>query len=729
MRSIHFIIIFFIPLASPAQFLFKFTGQIPVVKNDTMLSLAWAGGINSAQFLKMDLNGDATEDLVIYHRMSKELSTFLAIDNAYIHAPDYASFFPIEINHWLILADYNCDGLKDIFTSTPLGIKVFRNTTNGSFPTWEEAFDFLTFEGGTNLQVNASDIPGITDIDGDGDLDILSYRFSSASTIDYYKNMSVENTGSCGELILTRETRQWGDFEECGCNLFVFGTTCMTSGQVKLPNAIRSTTHAGGKTILPLDMDGDGDLDLITSDEFCETLYFMENEGDRENANMTSFESFPTQDPAAFYTFPAAFYEDLDFDGIKDLLVSTNIDGNILDSVDFTQTSRLYQNTGTNEIPVFHSGNNGFLQNNMIELGENTYPELADYDADGDLDLLVGNRGILINGTLTAGISLYENTGNNINPQFTWITDDYLNLKNDSFRNIKPQLTDLDNDGDLDLAFQATATNNNQTQIHYRINTAGSRQPFRFGADQTLEIPSTSEDHPFFYDIDSDGNIDLLLGKQLGALQLMINNGNFSFSEVTGSFAGIENNFNRRNLVPRIADVNHDGEVELLTTDLSGEIRVHVGEMGVNFMADSIYSDIILNETTDQLTPSRLSVQNAFTLGDIYGNNQPMIIVGNNRGGLKLLENLSTSNDNTSGKKIGLTLFPNPTSDILRISTDVQATLGIFSVTGQVIRDNINTERHTILEINVQSLPTGIYIIRASNGTNQPTVRKVAIEK
>ena len=729
MRFVYILFLFFLPLASLAQFSFRFTDQIPVFKDGTALSLAWEGGLNAAQFLKMDLNGDDTEDLVIYHRMSRELSTFLAIDNAYVPAPDYVHFFPEEINHWLILADYNCDGLKDIFTSTPLGIRVFRNVTAGEFPAWEEAVGFLTFEGGSNLQVNASDIPGIADIDGDGDLDILTYRFSSASTVEYYENRSMENTGSCEELVFVRETRRWGDFEECGCNAFVFGTTCAESNQVKMPGAVEKTMHAGGKTILPVDIDHDGDMDLVTSDEFCETLYFMENEGDPENARMNSFESFPSSSPAAFYTFPAAFFEDLDHDGVKDLLVSTNIDNNILDSVDFTKTSIFYRNTGTDELPVFTEKVNGFLQEEMIDLGENTYPELADYDADGDLDLLVGNRGLLVNGALTAGLSLYENTGSATNPQWTWVTEDYLALRREGFRNIKPQLVDLDNDGDLDLTFQATSVENNQTQVHYRMNTASAGSPFNFTIDQTFDIPMTESDHPFFYDIDGDGNVDLLIGNQLGALQLMINNGGFAFSEITGAFAGIENDFNRRNLAPRIADVNNDGMAELLTTDLSGEIRIHAGDMGIDFIADSVYSDIILNETRGISETSRLAVQNAFTLGDLYGNGRPMMIIGNNRGGLRLLENLSNPFINNGGRKIELSFSPNPAREALRVFTDVSATLEIFTVTGQLIRDNITTSPNVVVEIQVSSLPAGVYILRASNESQEPTARRILVEK
>ena len=69
----------------------------------------------------MDLNGDGTEDLVVFERTSGDLSTFLASADpanaqkkVCMHAPSYEYLFP-KIDNWLILTDYNGDGLKDLF--------------------------------------------------------------------------------------------------------------------------------------------------------------------------------------------------------------------------------------------------------------------------------------------------------------------------------------------------------------------------------------------------------------------------------------------------------------------------------------------------------------------------------------------------------------------------------------------------------------------------------------
>ena len=100
--------------------------------NGKKLINPWAGGLNAAQYTKMDLNGDNVEDLIVFERTSGTISTFLAATDPanaqkkiWIHAPAYQYRFP-KIDNWMILADYNNDGLKDLFTFTPLGIMVYK---------------------------------------------------------------------------------------------------------------------------------------------------------------------------------------------------------------------------------------------------------------------------------------------------------------------------------------------------------------------------------------------------------------------------------------------------------------------------------------------------------------------------------------------------------------------------------------------------------------------------
>lgn len=66
-----------------------------------------------------------------------------------------------------------------------------------------------------------------------------------------------------------------------------------------------------------------------------------------------------------------------------------------------------------------------------------------------------------------------------------------------------------------------------------------------------------------------------------------------------------------------------------------------------------------------------------------------------------------------------LTLFPNPTSDIIRIDTDGKQMdmISIYSIDGQLVRqlNNVNTNE----AVNIKDLPTGIYIFEVKIGEEQ----------
>src|SRR6185295_10717330 len=93
-----------------AQFTYVLDQSIPVEYNSVTLPMPWAGGFNSPQFNTMDLNGDNVQDLVIFDRTANKVITFINQNKAYRYAPEYEAFFPAELDQWVLLRDFNCDG-------------------------------------------------------------------------------------------------------------------------------------------------------------------------------------------------------------------------------------------------------------------------------------------------------------------------------------------------------------------------------------------------------------------------------------------------------------------------------------------------------------------------------------------------------------------------------------------------------------------------------------------
>ena len=120
-------------------------------------------------------------------------------------------------------------------------------------------------------------------------LDIFNVRFVGNGTVEYHKNFSMERYGSCDSLDFERQTQKWGDFVECECGIFAFnGEECppLTGGRVQ---------HAGGKSLLALDTDGNATLDMLFSEASCSRLSLLKNDGTVANPVINSSVILPSQ--------------------------------------------------------------------------------------------------------------------------------------------------------------------------------------------------------------------------------------------------------------------------------------------------------------------------------------------------------------------------------------------------------------------------------------------------
>jgi hypothetical protein len=101
---------------------------LPVSNNSVPLRYPWTGGINSAQFGKADVNNDGKKDLIVYDKSNQKYCVFITQatnSTAYKFEHKYAAYLP-PINGWMIVKDYNCDGIDDIFTYNGIAnIKVY----------------------------------------------------------------------------------------------------------------------------------------------------------------------------------------------------------------------------------------------------------------------------------------------------------------------------------------------------------------------------------------------------------------------------------------------------------------------------------------------------------------------------------------------------------------------------------------------------------------------------
>ena len=716
-------------------FSFAPTSNLTFLTGTDTLGLALAGGINSAQINKMDLNGDQIEDLVIFEKTSGRLLCFQSIPGAsgvkYRYQPTWEYFFP-RLNNWVLFRDFDCDGYKDIFTNVPLGVQVFKQVPlpNGQ-PTFISAANPLlstTFAGNPiNLQIAATDMPIVEDMDGDGDLDIVCLQYGG-TTLEFHKNMSVETNGSCG-LVMNKTSGCWGGIATSNvCGDFVFGITCREGepGDSAAPERVQ---HFGA-SLLALDVDGDGDKDLVLSDVGCEQLYLANNTG---TGAVTAFTSasfqFPSGNtPAWMRFFPTPFYEDVDGDNLKDLLVSPSSFGNDVDGnvIDFKQSVWLYKNVGTTAAPQFNFQNRNFLQHQMVDVGEEAIPVLIDIDGDGRKDLLIGGRGNrLQNGDFYATMHYYRNTGTAQTPVFQFITDDYGNFSSLRWSRLKPTVADLNGDNAIDLLLIGTpdiALSLTQSRLLLNTNQAGQAVNWA-GSGSPFPVNFTVYDCPLFTDVDGDGHQDLLLGKYAGRLQYYRNTGtnqNPAYSLTNNAALGLPRNNFARNLNLAVADFDLNGSDDLIISDSEGEMRIFKDfKSAVVAGTLASFTDTLFIKLPHQLnqTGTRYRVFSSPSAFDFDGNGTPDLLIGLTGGGIVALKNNITPTSTASKFSPTDQLSINVSAHGIDITAQQPGQVKVMELTGKTVV-KAAFEAGTTPVHQVSTLKPGIYLIWLSSGTD-----------
>ncbi|MBX2915247.1 MAG: T9SS type A sorting domain-containing protein [Cyclobacteriaceae bacterium] len=712
MRTGWLVCILILSCSAYGQFTYTIDQSIPVEVNGNVLSMPWAGGINSAQINTIDLNGDTKADLVIFDRTSNKILTYLNAGNRYEYAPEYESLFPAEVTQWLLLRDFNCDGKNDLFTSDPFGMVAFVNTTKpGQLLSWrpyDPGRPVLTkgFTFNVNLQLNASDIPVIDDIDGDGDLDILNVRFVGIGTIEYHKNLSMERTGTCDSLQLERVTQTFGNLEECDCNFFAFGGAPCNS----IPNG--RIQHAGGKAMLTIDVDGDGDRDLFFSEEECTELSFLQNIGTAETANMNSATLFPSVNPINFMLFPAGYYEDVDFDGKRDLLASPNVYARTFtNSINFGNSLWYYKNTGTEQTPQFTFQKNNFLQDEMIDVGDYAVPAFIDADGDGDQDMFVSNYA---GPGFASTIQFYENTGSAREAYFKLRNQNFAGFSNSAFFNVKLQFADMNADATLDFVFTATNFQTGITGLFFIPNQSASELNLNGQSVQSVNFSFGQQENILVVDVDQDGKNDILIGKATGAVQYWRNTGSTipTFTQVNGNFLGLAASTDRQNPALAAADLNADGRSDLIMGNQRGELTIFKDFRAQNSNLAGV-SEIIYNPITETHESKNLGGRIWPATVNLFNSDKPAIVCGTITGGLILLKNQEGS---TLSEEPVVDLFPNPVrnNETFNIIADRDMIVQFYNLIGQRISNSYFIPANQEYPIHVSGLLPGIYIARFS---------------
>ncbi|MCD9019824.1 FG-GAP-like repeat-containing protein [Parachryseolinea silvisoli] len=289
--------------------------------------------------------------------------------------------------------------------------------------------------------------------------------------------------------------------------------------QTLVPHSV-STGAASPTSLRAADLDNDGDVDMLVTSHDDSKIIWLENNGSQVFTPRT----LASGEQATFL-----YTEDMDADGDVDVLAACEAYGKII----------LYKNDGAG---VFTSNT---IATNVMNVNE-LYA--ADVDSDGDMDILASSFNTF---SLNDGkILWYENLQSLVFPGYTVSTG--VRYARGVYA------TDMDRDGDMDVV----SVSNSNGQILWHENNGS--QTFIDHIAVALTNSSSGAWSVHAADIDGDGDMDLV-GYDFRNFQVLWheNDGaqNFANHIVSTGADGV--------MVAYAADIDGDGDMDIMTASLN----------------------------------------------------------------------------------------------------------------------------------------------------------------
>jgi hypothetical protein len=701
------------------------------------LPLALVGGFNSPHFSEADFNKDGKMDLFVFDRIGNVPMVFLneGVSNtvSYTYSKKHSDGVPQTLSNWALMRDYNKDGAGDIFAFSAFtgssGIEVWDGFYVGNdlrfrrkqfYGFIDNIISYPTQGTGarTNLNVSVDDLPEIIDLDSDGDLDIATFINGGASVV-WFQNTSSEKGHGADSLDFFLSDPCWGKFYEDAFNATLY-LSCDPNKCANdcFTNPIVEERHAGS-TVTLFDLDSDGDMEAFIGDLSNPHLYMVKNGGTKNNAFMNSRDSlFPSYDTPVFMNlFLASAFLDVDNDGRKDLISSINNIG-VGDNI---KCASLHKNVGQGGNHRFEYEDPAFLVGKMVDLGTGSNPHYFDYNADGLMDLLIGSSTDFVGfgRDARARLVLYENKGTRSDPVYLEVDRDYLGLNGQiDFTDFVPASGDIDSDGDVDLLIGT-----NRGEIIFFRNSAGPGKKATWDAPvykySGIDIGQNAA--PFLADVEGRGVLDLFVGERTGDINYFRNRGTATnpLFDASETLAG-----NSRKIGGMTFKVgNDDPYVVPALKKLGSKWYLWASSLGkilwYEIPGNSVYSTFNLLDAN--FIPSRFGQRLGIDLMNIDSDPFLELMVGNSRGGLQIVETKLRGDASVStSEELGgdLKVYPNPAQNTIHFDIpkgEVLNEIRIMNPLGQTNIFQMGQNLRDLYSLDISSLTTGLYFGTATN--------------
>lgn len=713
MKIIFTAIILFISIPSNSQQLVRQFDGINFSISGNNSYAPFNGGMNNARYQFVDIDGDNDLDLFTF---DADTSLYFYKNTGNAQNAEYKlismRFQDLHFYNWFYFTDMDNDNDLDLFTGGELQtVKYYTNNGTVTNPLYSLQINELRTYSDTVIYSESNCVPVFCDIDNDGDKDFFSGQ--SLGTITYY-----ENIGTPLNFSFKYITDIWQDLIiispalSLHSNNFTEDTYSVIKEKFPVGNLVKGpfadNERHGANSLEFTDIDNDNDFDLFWGDLFSKGIYYITNNGTPFVPDVAIVDSiYPHNSPYISSGYNSTRFTDIDNDGDNDMFIS------VLYLSQNKNNFAFYRNNGNAFTPDFERVTDDYLRN--VDAGGNSNITFVDIDNDGDKDLFIGND--------YAKIAFYKNTGTLTTPSFSFVSDS-LPVRSVSF-NYAPAFADLDNDGDKDMIlgsyikdslwfYRNTGT---PTEFNFTLESRG----YQIGIT-TLGQSST----PVLADIDNDQDKDLFIGATNGRIFYYENTGtinNFNFVFRTNFYNSIDAGDES---IPRFYDLDSDGDLDLFIGRQDGNISFYKNEgspASANFVFQTnTYKNINVHSNS---CPE-------FT--DIDNDTDPDLFIGNIKGGLFYFRNDDVIGINAVSGIVpsGFELYqnyPNPFNPSTKIKFDLKnnssVKLSVFDISGKIVNVLVNGDLKSgsyEYTWNATELASGIYFYRIE--TNNSSISK-----